>query len=373
MKAHRSTLFWLALGGLCAAGVFAWQQHGISQLKREIASLRAASNAGDADSATASIPVPQSPAAITRVDRVPAAAPDARLERRVAALEASVSLLGEGADHLMDRGAIPPSDAKLAEWASTFNNVNAATQDRLLALRQLCRNRSLAPALAQMAASWLSTETDTGVARSILEAVRGAADPALKTAILAIASSAEDPRLRDRAISSLRDYSQDPQAEALLWELASADPSEIIRRRAEDTLRRIPMTDERTAALELRALNSSASLDERLASLRLLERGEKDIARVAPALSQVAQSVTDAESLLKLYRAFDDVNDPAFMLPLVQGAQYDNVDVRLRATDALVDYRAEPAIAELLQAMAKTDPDPRVRQEASRIFREDRR
>jgi len=123
----------------------------------------------------------------------------------------------------------------------------------------------------------------------------------------------------------------------------------------------------------MRALDGSSSLQERLTALRLLGAGQVDLSRVAPALAQAAQATADAASRLEFYRAFDDVNDPSFMLPLVQGAQDENVEVRLRATDALVDYRSEPAIAELLKAMAQQDPDPRVRREAARVFNNGRR
>ena len=129
------------------------------------------------------------------------------------------------------------------------------------------------------------------------------------------------------------------------------------------------MTEARAASLETRALNPSATLDERLMSLRLLSAGEQDISRVAPTLAQEAQAAADAESRLKYYRAFDDVNDPSFLLPLIQGVEDTDADVRRRATDALVDYRSEPAIAELLRAMAESDPDPGVRRQAARIFR----
>jgi HEAT repeat protein len=107
-------------------------------------------------------------------------------------------------------------------------------------------------------------------------------------------------------------------------------------------------------------------------ALRLLEQGNQDLSRIAPVLSDAALAATDDETLLKYYRAFDDVNDPNFLLPLVHGAESANTEVRLRATDALIDYRSEPAIAELLQAIAESDPDPGVRRQAARVYRDNR-
>jgi HEAT repeat protein len=81
----------------------------------------------------------------------------------------------------------------------------------------------------------------------------------------------------------------------------------------------------------------------------------------------------DPEARIKFFQAFDDVNHPDFMLPLVQGLQDQNAAVRLRATDALIDYRANATIMQWLKVLAESDPDPRVRQEAARAFREENR
>ena len=131
----------------------------------------------------------------------------------------------------------------------------------------------------------------------------------------------------------------------------------------------VPMTSEHVARLETRATDSSGTPDERLVAFRLLNQGKQDLSRIAPVLSDAALAATDDDTLLKYYRAFDDVNDPSFLLPLVHGAESANAAVRLRAADALIDYRSEPAIAELLQAMAESDPDPGVRREAARVYR----
>jgi HEAT repeat protein len=233
----------------------------------------------------------------------------------------------------------------------------------------LSRNEAFTSQMAQVAAGLLAGSTNSSQTRTLLSALRGIDDPAVKTALLSFATSTPDERLREQAVQNLQNYVADPQVEASLWELARSDPAERVRRRAESCLRQIPMTDLRAADLELRALNPSTGIEERLISLRLLGAGKQDISRIAPSLSQAAMEAPDAETRLKYYRAFDDINDPSFMLPLVQGAQDADAEVRRRAMDALVDYRSEPAIAELLRAMAQSDPDAGVREQAARIFR----
>lgn len=373
MNQFRSPLFLLILGGLCVVGAFAWQQRSIHQLRNELALTQAAPPAVVEEAPSATPERSPEPVVTARPDTAVEVLTNPHLERRVALLEQSVAQLGEGADHLMDRGRIPPSDDKLFEWSTTFQDLNATPKERLAALRMLRRNDAFTPQLVQAATLWLAASTDPTETRSLLESLRGEDDPALKAATLNLASAATDNRVRDLAIANLREFVEDPQVEALLWQVAASDSSDRVRRRAQDALRRVPMTEARAASLEMRALGPSATLDERLTSLRLLESGQQEVARIAPSLAQLAQTAPDKETRLKYYKAFDDVNDPNFMSPLVEGSQDADAEVRRIATDALMDYRSEPAITELLQAMAESDPDPRVRREAARVFNNGRR
>jgi hypothetical protein len=311
----------------------------------------------------------------TRPDNVPAApqAAGENLEWRVAALEDSVNRLNDGADHLMDAGELPASAEKLAEWRLAFMNPNLSAEERLSALRMVRRNEGFTEELASAAAGWLASSPGDGTTRSLLQALRGESSPALKAITLQLATTSEDNGVRRRAVENLRGYLEDPNVEAALWELADSDFDDGLSRAVLNTLRRAPVTDSRVATLQARALNASSSLDTRIASMRLLQSANQDISSVAPSLAQTAQSVQERDELISLFRAFDDVNDPNFMLPLVNGLQHNDAEVRVRAADALMDYRDEPNVVAWLEMLAESDPDPRVRQEAMRVFNNGRR
>jgi hypothetical protein len=372
MSPARFSKLYILVGGLLVVGAIAWQQRSLMQLHREVEGLREALQE-DSGTTPSALPLSASPRSepTVIVERSSPQDDGSTLEPRIAALEAEVALLGEGADHLMDRGSIPPSQEKLNEWIATFLDPSAADQDRVLALRMLRRNSALTPAMAQMAADWLkaAASSDSGLARNLLIALRGESDPNVKAAILGLAATGSEESLRDLAVQQLRDYPDDPQVSTLLWELASSDASARIRRQAESTLRRFPMTDARMASLEARALNPVSTTTERLTALRLLRGRDEVLARVAPTVAQAALEAPDSETRMAYYEAFDGVNDPSFLLPLVEGAQAAEAEVRRRAVDSLMDYRAEAAIVDLLRSMAETDPDPGVRQEAARIYR----
>jgi HEAT repeat protein len=295
-------------------------------------------------------------------------ADDASLAGRVAALEETVALLNRGAEHLMDRGAVPLSPAKAEELRGIVLDGNRPPRERLNALRLLRRNDLFTDDLAAVAAEWLGASTDAGATRELLENLRGAGNAPLAAVMQNLATTATDRRVREVALENLRSFVEDPQIEALVSSLAVSDPSPEIRGRAEDVLRRISLTPERTASLTQRALNPAAPLDERLLSLRVLRRSEEGLAQVAPALAQTAQATVDPQARLKLFTAFDEVNRPEFMLPLVEGAQDPNAEVRRRAANALVDYRDNPTVQEWLKVLAASDPDAGVREQAARAF-----
>lgn len=373
MKVFRSSHLLLTLGALIMVGALAWQQWSIQQLRDAIAERPALPPTGAGETISTPVERPEDSGPLLPSDQTGESAFDSRLERRVAALEASVSRFDRNADHLMDRGVLPPTAAKLAAWSTIFLDPYAERDARLSALSRLRQNDGVTPQVAQVAAAWLDTSTDPDLTRRLLDILRGVKDPTLKTATLNLVATTAEPRVRERALMNLRDFVEDPAVQAALWQVVAAKPSDIIERRARDALRRIPMTDALAVSLESRALDPAATLEEQLMSLRLLRAGDKDVTRIAPTLAQAAQSATDSETRVKYYAAFDDVNDPSFMLPLVEGAQDADARVRGRAADALLDYRSEPTITDLLKAMAESDPDPGVRQQAARIFRYERR
>jgi HEAT repeat protein len=283
-----------------------------------------------------------------------------------------VAALNTGAEHLMDRGDLPPSEAKASEWQATLSDASLPQGDRIAALRLLRRNGRFDDQAALTAAAWLRSSTDPNEQRQLLENLRGVDNPALRQATLELATASDNVRVRERAASNLRAYPGDPQVEAALWQMVGDEAAEV-RRRAVDTLRRFPMDETRAAGLRAEALNPYTPVEKRLASFRVLQAGNQDIADVALGLAQAAEQASDTQSRMQYIEAFDDVNHPEFMVPLVAAVQDADPGVRTRAADALVDYRNDPVIKEWLVHLAENDPDPEVRREASRVYRQDGR
>lgn len=305
----------------------------------------------------------QKPVAIVAVD-------NGDVESRLITLEESFAALNKNAEHLMDRGQLPPSEEKGREWQARFLDPNTPVKTMFGTLRLLRANGLFDDTMANHAANLLSQSTNNGVTRALLDSLRGAGNPALKPAILALAASAEDGAIRWRAVNNLRDFAaSDPVVEAALWKIAREDKSSDVRGRAEDSLKRIPMTEVRQLELSQRAANLGLSFEERWSALRVLDSGKADLSQLAVSLVQSSQAAPDLETKLAYIRAFDDVNRPEFMLPLVDAVQDGNAELRLRATDALVDYRdKDPNVKEWLKVLAESDPDPRVRKMAERAF-----
>jgi HEAT repeat protein len=276
--------------------------------------------------------------------------------------------LNLAADFLMDRGQIPASQAKLEETRLKFLDVNLSDQDRLAALRFLNRGGAVNGEVAVAVAAWLSRGGTPDLTRSILESVRGVKDPALLPATLALAADKEE-RVRERALRNLGAFAGDPTVESTLWAVAASDASPHVRDRILGMLGDMPMDENRVAALVQRGADETATLQERTLSLRLLANAKADVTSVAAALARNAETVTDKAQFMVCLAAFDDVNNPAFLTAVVRGVQSSDQEVRLRATDTLRDYRGDPTAAQWLTYLAQNDPDPGVREEASRALR----
>jgi hypothetical protein len=352
---------------------FAWQQRSIQQLRSELAAAKDLPAVEPVAQPVAHSKSVQQLRQVSETANRPAPEAVARnigLENRVAALEESVEVLSSGANYLMDRGEIPPSAAKVAELRAKFLDPANSGRDRLSALRLLQRNRLMDDQVVATASELLTRSEDPNVQRSLLGYLRGVENDAVKDITLSLALSSDNSRVRETALSNLRNLAQDPTVESVLWQLATSDPSANVRRRAEESLRRADLTEQQLAATRARAINSATPLDERLTAMRVLNEKREDLSQIAPLLAASAQTTVDPDVLLKYIRSFDDVNHPEFMLPLVNGVQNENTEIRLRATDALIDYRSDPTIMEWLTVLAESDPDPRVRREASRAFRD---
>src|SRR5688572_31019509 len=90
-------------------------------------------------------------------------------------------------------------------------------------------------------------------------------------------------------------------------------------------------------------------------------------------MANLAQTSTDPLTRTKLFRAFDGINDPALMAPLVNGLQDPNPVVRENAADALGSFASDPRIQEWLNHVIQTDADPRVKREAHSALEQSQR
>jgi HEAT repeat protein len=364
---NRALIF---LGLLVVAAVLAVQQHSLLQLRRDLGQLRDRSGAPPAADST----VPATAASRLRpsaADRS-AASGDPAVSRRLLALEDAVAQFDRASDYLMDRGQLPPTEAKLEENRLKFLDLQASDRDRLNALRFLRRNQATTPDVLQAAAAWLRQESDPNTTRSLLETLGGLGDPALLDATLQLATANKDNRVRERAIRNLQAFAGNPQVEALLWTLASSDPSLDLRRLAEATLLRLPVNEQRLLSLRQQALDTATPLDQRTLSLRMMQQARADIGDVALSLAQAAQVEQDKARRLQYMQMFDAVTHPAFLPSIVQGVQDSDPDIRVRAADALRDYRNDATALQWLQYLAQSDPDERVRREAAQAFPQNR-
>lgn len=362
--------YWQVLSALAVSGLLAWQQYHLSRLSKDVARIEVALLSGS----PAAAPEPGGAGAASESRSPARAVPsasrplDSSLAARLAALEQNVVVLTRSAEHLMEQGTVPLSTAKADELRGILLDENRPPGERLNALRLLRRNGLFTDDLAALAAQWLAASTDPAATRELLENLRGVSNAPLSSTLQNLAATATDRRVREAALQNLGRFVSDPQVDALLKNLALTDPSQDLRNTALEVLRRSPLTPERLQENAALALDPAASLDERLLSFRVLRRSEDALAQVAPTLAQTARATVDPEARLKLYAAFDEVNRPEFKLPLVEGLQDPNPDIRRRAADALVDYREDSTVREWLQVLAQSDPDPGVREQAARAF-----
>jgi HEAT repeat protein len=286
------------------------------------------------------------------------------LSRRLTELEQQVERLSQAADYLMDRGQLPLATNRLEELYSRFADPSASDAERLRALGALRRNRALSDEVVGQAVIWLESASDSRTRREILKQLDGATNANFKATLLGLAGQERDANVRQEAVEDLRHYVGDPQAENYLWQLLRADPDEKVRQKAEEALRKGPLTETRAAALRERALDAQTPLEERVTAMRALSHGSADAPEVMATLAGLAQNSQDPVERAKLFRAFDGLDNPAFKAPLVYGLQDQNSIVRQEAANALSGFASDPLIQQWLHYVAANDGDPRVRREA---------
>lgn len=294
---------------------------------------------------------------------------DASLGQRLASLEESVAQLVTASEYLMDRGQLPPTESKVAAMMARLGDASASDSDRLQALRTLRRNNALTDEGVMYALSLLQGSTNSGLRADVLRQFEGMTNSLLRDPMMLAATDA-NADVREQAVEVLRGFSNDPQVEALLWK-ALQDGEGDVRREAREALLRGPMSDERIASLSDRVVEPTASMEERVLAWQVLSRAPQRPPEASAALVDLAHSTTDPTQRSRLFRAFDDANDPAFVPSLVEGLQDPHPGVRERAADALGDFRSDANVIAWLTHVAQNDPDPTVRREAERQLTRD--
>ena len=357
----------IIIGSLFAAMTcaIAWQGLAIRELRRQIAARPEGHQPGN-ESTVATVR--------SRTDHRPLPAPgaDAGLNVRIRALEESVALLNKSSEYLMDRGQIPLSSVRIAELQQKFMDPNARTRDRMQALGLLQRNNGVNDEVVQYALSLIANSTNNTLREGLVRELGSATNALLSAPMMQLAATDPDPKVRENAVRTLRRFVDDPQVESALWQALRTEQDRRVQEQAAEVLREAPVTPARLADLRNRAVAENSTLDERLTAVRALHRAGQEAADGTAALAQLVQNSQNPEERARVFSAFNGMNEPQMMVPLVYGLQDANATVRARAADALSNYKSEPAVAEWLRYVAQNDADSRVRREAEAALRERR-
>lgn len=294
---------------------------------------------------------------------------DHDLHQRLAALEQTVAELNQVADRLTEGAKVPFTADHIEDLQRRLLDGSLSDAERLHALRVLRKNRGLNNESLQGALSWLTTSQDKNTRRDILKLLEGSTNSILRQPLLALASNDSDPKLREHAVQSLRAFVDDPAVEKQLWSMLK-DQNADIRKQAEEALRKGSMTPERETRLQQQAIDSQAGIRERLTAWHALEGAGSDISGATAALAQLAQNSQDPAVRADIYKAFDKSKDPSVVLPLVNGLQDQDPGVRKQAADAIGNFAKDPRIQEWLNFLATSDPDQKVRREATHALRQ---
>jgi hypothetical protein len=343
------------IGAVAILAVIAVQFQTTAALRREIASLRAeltdtSGTASELQPVTTGHPQPSG-----------------TVGPRLARLESIVADLSRIADHLVERGNVPPSEGQLERLKSRFYDSASSDADRLRALRSLRRGGQFGDDLVLEALSWLQKATNSGTRRDLLQQLDGSTNAAMKEPLLKLLAGEQSSAIREELVDVLADFASDPAVEKSLWELALNDPDGDVREEAQDALTDGNITPERLAKFKEKALDANLPLEERLLGLRGLQEADANAPDVIAEMINIAQNA-DPVSKAKLFDAFDGMRDPSLMAPLVGGLQDPNPVVRENAVDALSSFATDPTIRQWLNHVLQNDADPRVKREAHEVL-----
>ena len=286
------------------------------------------------------------------------------LPSRVSNLEQRMAELTKTSEFLTDRGIMPPSPERADQMKQRFFDPNASDNDRLRAFRMMRRSGEVTDDLALQAVQWAQTSTNMNTRRELFRQLDGLTNSTLKQPLLGMLANEKDGRLREELVDVLGDFASDPAVESKLWELALNDPNGDVREQAEEHLTEGTMTGDRLASLRQKAADANLPLEARLLALRGLREANATAPEVIAEMASLAQTSADPVQRARLFDAFDGLNDPNLMPPLVYGLQDPNPIVRERAADALSAFASNPEIQQWLNFIIQNDADPRVKREA---------
>ena len=353
---QKGTLWVLIGAGVLLGGALALQFQSNRRVASEVAALREEMAGG----AERTVAVPD------RVSRNVPGSDNAAILRRLSALEDTVAQLVRNSEYLMERGQLPVSTNRVADFVTKFMDANASDRERVQALRLLRRSGGITDETLLHAVNWAQGATNAGTRDDILSSLEGMTNSILRDPLLGFALNDPNPSVREQAVDSLRRYVNDPAIEAQFWKLIN-DPD--VGRTAIQGILDGPKTEARMAALQERANNPSSSLEEKIVAWRALRTSSQNVQEITANLAQLAQSSQDPFERAKLIKAFD-VSRPtprdAVLLPtLIQGLQDASPIVREPAAGALRGYAADPTVQKWLRWAAENDPDQGVRKAAA--------
>jgi len=348
----------LILGAAGLAALIALQSFSLQQLRDEIRILETKVSALGVEGKVSSAPSHSG---------LPAPSLGS-LPNRVAQLEKAVSDLGSMADHLVQRGNVPPSSSQMERLQVSFLDPAANERDRLRALRLLRRNGELSEAVVSEAMALLQSSTNANTRRDLLRELDGAVGASAKEPLLKLLVAEGSSNVREELVDVLGDFANDSAVEKRLWELALNDPDEDVREQAEDALSQGRVSPERLQALKDKAIDPEASLNERLLALNTLREEDAAAPDVVSEMINLAQNLTDPVSKARLFGALEGVRDPNLMPTLVHGLSDADPTVRENAVEALRPFASDPRVREWLNFVLKNDNDSRVKREAHEIL-----
>src|SRR5688572_1600034 len=353
---------WWIIGGLTVVAIFGVQFSQIKSLRKEVAAVRA-----ELSGTAVEVQVGKDrPAIIPSASAAPRPASDGTsgLHARIAHLERSMEEFHKGAEFLMDRGMLPPSEAKLAELQQKFLDPNTSDDERMKLLGLMRRNNQVSVEIVAHSLSMLQNSTNVNMKRALLQSFDGLTNASLKQPLFAMLETEGDNDTRAQLVNALRRFTDDPAVESKLWDLALNDPNKAVRDRAREAVtRNAPVTPERLDRLSQTTQNPNASLDERLLSFRALRLAKAHTPEMVNEFAAMAASTTDPIARAKLFGSFNGLTDPNLLSPLVHGLQDGDPIVRMKAVDALGSF-PDPRVAEWLTHLLQNDADAGVKREA---------